>query len=122
MHGTKGCNNIAIGYHFALSQHKNSILETGLRRSKSGLDGPGIYIYKAPLRKALSEAGLSIADSHYPNDCSHVFANLIVLEIQYDEKDISIEWADYIVLDIDGIPADKIKYIGGFNRLNAETT
>ncbi len=52
---------MAIGYHFTLSQHKNSILETGLRRSKSGLD-------------------------------------------------------------IDGIPADKIKYIGGFNRLNAETT
>ena len=113
--------DMAIGYHFTLSCHKDSILQTGLRRSKSGLDGPGVYAYKSPLRKALSEAALSIADSHYPNNCDHVFDDLIVIEVEYDEKDVTVEWDDYIVLDVQCIPADKIKYLGMFRTLDAKT-
>lgn len=113
---------MAIGYHFTLSANKDSILKTGLRRSKSGLDGPGVYVYKAPLRKALSEAALSIADSHWPNNCDHIFADLIVFEIEYDKATVRVEWDDYVVLDVDTVPAGRVKYIGEFHTLDNTIT
>lgn len=104
-------------YHISPMKNRKSIFEKGILRSKSGIDGPGIYVWVGDLSVALMNAYISLTDSWDGDETK--LENLDVWRAEIpDNTPTSIEWEDYIVLDIDAIPRKNLVLIGDFLDLS----
>lgn len=107
-------------YHITLNANRESIEEKGILTSKSGIDGPGVYVFNGPLSEALKNADLSLSDSWdtmSDDELNQYYKTLIVFEADLpDDIDCTIIWEDYRVLR-EAISPDKIKFIGNFYEL-----
>lgn len=104
-------------YHITREENVQSILDSGLHPSKSGLDGPGVYLWKGPLSSAISEADLSLSDNHFQMTESEYSAfkkQLAVLAVTLPlHSTFSAEFPEYVVYS-DNISASCIAYCGSF--------
>lgn len=104
-------------YHITKEENVQSILDSGLHPSKSGLDGPGVYLWKGPLSSAISEADLSLSDNHFQMTESEYSAfkkQLAVLAVTLPfHSTFSVEFPEYVVYS-DTISANCIAYCGSF--------
>ena len=90
-------------FHVTLSMNVESILEHGLRPSKCGLDGPGIYLWKGPLETAVREADFSLSDNHYEMSSAEYEAftkELVMLTVEVpDDTAFTVDWPEYAVVN-----------------------
>lgn len=107
-------------YHVTFEKYKDSIIKEGLRVSKGGLDGPGVYAWLGPIEKAIKSADISLSDNHYNfsnEEFDKFLKTLCVFEIEYNElTPISIAWDDYIMFK-NAISPEKLRYMGCFYDL-----
>lgn len=108
-------------YHVTLERNVPSILKEGIKPSRSGLDGPGVYVWKGPLDKAVRNADISLSDNHYDLSAekyNDFCKSLTLLEITLGSRDlpISVEWDDYCVLK-GTVPPDCVREVGNFYDL-----
>lgn len=104
-------------YHVSPNKNRESISRTGIRRSKGGIDGPGIYVWVGDLCDAIENADISLTDSWDGDETKLKNLDVWRAEIS-DDTPTLMEWEDYIVLDIDVIPASNIVMIGDFLKLS----
>lgn len=108
-----------IGYHISPRKNRESILATGLRRGKSGLDGAGVYLWKGPEEQFVKEADMSLSDSHYEMQDSELlefYKTLDAFEVKYSKSTpILQEWPEYLVLDVNNVK--DVTLIGDFNTV-----
>ena len=107
-------------YHITKRENVQSILKKGLYPSRSGLDGPGVYLWRGPLTKALSEADLSLSDNHYDmTDCEYAEFKrqlaVIIVTLPSHAK-FAVEYPEYVVYK-DVIPANLVACCGTFYDL-----
>lgn len=111
-------------YHVSPNRHRSSILEKGLLKSKSGIDGPGIYVWVGDLKTAVENADFSLMDCWDGDETKLENLDLWRAEIP-ENTPTTTEWEDYIVLDIDIIPPRNLVLISDFleisKRLSSET-
>ncbi len=105
-----------VAYHITPTVNVPNILSAGLRPSRSGLDGPGVYVFRGPLSAAVREADLSLTDSlsDTGTDMLAFFRTLSILEVNYSDEDaVSVAWPEYFVFR-DLIPAERLHLVGTF--------
>lgn len=107
-------------YHITLQSHLQDILFSGLKPSKSGLDGPGLYLWKGPLDAAVKEADLSLYDNHDElSDAEYkAFTKaLIMLSVKLpDNASFTVEWPEYVVYP-NSVAPSCISPLGSFHDL-----
>ena len=108
-------------YHVTLRGNVESILAEGLRPSKGGLDGPGVYLWKGPLANAIKEADWSLSDNHSEMSQEEYEAftrGLVMLAVTVPGgAEFAVEWQEYVVLDGGVIPAGCVVSLGSFDAL-----
>lgn len=108
------------GYHITFAKNVESILRHGLRASKGGCDGPGVYIWVGPIKKAIRNADIDLSDNHYemtPEEYDAFCGTLAVIKAAWPKDAVvSAEWEDYIVLQ-DPVPPERVEYAGSFLEL-----
>lgn len=102
-------------YHVTRDENVESILSTGLRASKSGLDGSGVYLFRGPITEAVKEAALSLADNHYQlSDAEFLdyIRDLSVLAVDLPaDATFTVEYPEYAVY-AHNIPAESVTACG----------
>ncbi len=90
-------------FHVTPYDNVQSILKHGLRPSKGGLDGPGIYLWKGPLEAAVREADFSLSDNHYEMSSAEYEAftkGLVMLAVEVpDDTVFTVDWPEYVVVN-----------------------
>lgn len=105
-----------FAYHITPTVNVPNILSAGLRPSRSGLDGPGVYVFRGPLSDAVREADLSLTDSlsGTGTDMLAYFRTLSILEVTCSDEDaVTVAWPEYFVFR-DHVPADRLRLVGSF--------
>ena len=106
-----------IVYHISPSKNRRSISKIGILRSNSGIDGPGVYVWIGDLATAIRNADISLMDCWDGDETK--LQNLDVWKIEIsDSTPTTIEWEDYIVLDVELIPPTNISMIGDFLEIS----
>lgn len=108
-------------YHVTPTRNVSSILKEGIRPSQSGLDGPGVYVWKGPLEEAVRNADISLSDNHYDlsaEEYNDFCKSLTLLEVTLGSREmpIAVQWEDYCVLT-ESIPPECVKEVGNFYDL-----
>jgi hypothetical protein len=106
-------------YHVSPNNNRNSIREKGILKSKSGIDGPGVYVWVGNFFTAVKNADNSLMDCWDGDETKLENLDLWMAEIP-DDTPTTTEWEDYIVLDIDKIPPQDIVLVGDFLRISKE--
>lgn len=108
-------------YHITPTKNLESIFANGLRISRSGMDGPGLYVWNGPLEEAIKNGWFSLRDSHYEktnDEFNKLLDELSMLEVEIEEEPIiDYGFGDYCVFAY-GAPKEKIKYIGNMRELS----
>lgn len=108
-------------FHVTMQDNVAGILANGLLPSKSGLDGPGVYLWRGPLEDAIREADLSLSDVHSKMSGEEYEAftkQLVLLAVEFpDDVAFSVEWPEYVVFNNGAIPQEWVTSIGSLYSL-----
>lgn len=110
------------GYYLTKRQRKDSIMQTGIH----SIHPSGIVLQVKPeqgdsasLQKTMNKVVNIMAKLHDCNPDS-LLKELVVFDVEYDEKDVIKTTDGHILLGLTAIPAEKVKYVSDFSDMNAD--
>ena len=110
------------GYYLTKRQRKDSIMQTGIH----SIHPSGIVLQVKPeqgdnasLQKTMHKI-LTIMTKLHDCDPDSLLKELVVFDVEYDEKDVIKTTDGHILLGLTAIPAEKVKYVGDFSDMNAD--
>lgn len=103
-----------IFYHVSSNTNRASILKHGLFPSTSGLDGPGLYLWKGTQPQAVIEACISLSDSNPEINLQ----TLDVWGVSVPDGHIDTAlWPEYGCFQISNVKAHSLSLLGDLDSL-----